>query len=401
MILKFDARTWPEAFAAEGRERRSLLIHAARDLQADGCLRILYHTRGPLCDEPKELRLGPENVERAYGEAQAFGFEPLALGLGEVAQHATRLAGETSQTWMTAFLDKLVVGTRNADLSIIGMQRERFKREWRDLVPALTTAVALSRGITPSWERIVSERLLNDSKLLARVRPHVITLLVRSDPRWDGVPIEEASGLLEAYGVRRKPGLIRCAGIARLQMGSSVYRLQDFAPVAHLPDSWADAWLEGVIEAGVEIVTTVENEYPFLAYVEDSGGPASVGGRGELAVYTAGFPAPILVNTLTRLAERACGVAFRHWGDADVGGIRIWWLLRQRLRRPVAFFRTTPEWVAAESVRGGRPITSLERNALRRLRAELQGLEGTDIDTARHLIDVLLEHGVKLEQERF
>src|SRR5581483_643544 len=302
---------------------------------------------------------------------------------------------------MVAFLQKLACDARRADLSAIGMQRERFKREWRALVPALTAAAGLSRGINPAWERLVSERLLHDSKALSRVRPHVIAILVRADPRWEGVPLEEAADLLEAYGVRRKPGLIRCAGVATLRIGPNLYRLQDFIPVAHLPEAWADAWLDAVTEAGVEMVTTVENEYPFLSYVEEASGPANIGTRGELLVYTAGFPTPGLVNILTRLSERKSGVSFRHWGDADVGGIRIWWFLRQRLRRPIDFFRTTPEWVAAESARGGRPLSPLERSALRRLRTELRDLEGADIATARKVIDVLLEYGVKLEQERF
>jgi len=401
VILKFDARTWPEAFAPDGREERRLLISAARDLQSDGCLRIVYHHRGPLSGEPKEIRLGSENVDRAYQEGQRLGFEPLSLGLGEVAQHATELAGDACPPWMVAFLQKLACDARRADLSAIGMQRERFKREWRALVPALTAAAGLSRGINPAWERLVSERLLHDSKALSRVRPHVIAILVRADPRWEGVPLEEAADLLEAYGVRRKPGLIRCAGVATLRIGPNLYRLQDFIPVAHLPEAWADAWLDAVTEAGVEMVTTVENEYPFLSYVEEASGPANIGTRGELLVYTAGFPTPGLVNILTRLSERKSGVSFRHWGDADVGGIRIWWFLRQRLRRPIDFFRTTPEWVAAESARGGRPLSPLERSALRRLRTELRDLEGADIATARKVIDVLLEYGVKLEQERF
>jgi hypothetical protein len=302
---------------------------------------------------------------------------------------------------MTAFLDKLTAGARRADFSAIGMQRERFKKEWRQFLPALTAAAALSRGISPAWERVFSERLFGDSKLLAQIRSHLVSILIRADPRWGGIPLEEASGLLEFYGVRRKPGLIRCAGVATLRVGQCLYRLEDFVPVAHLPDTWADSWLEAIAEAKVSVVTTVENEYPFLSYVEDGNGPASLGRRGELAVYTAGFPTPALVGTLARLCEVLPTVEFRHWGDADVGGIRIWRFLRQRLGRPVQFFRTTPEWLNTESLRGGRPLSLFEREALRRLRTELESETGHDITTACQLIDVLLHHGVKVEQERF
>jgi hypothetical protein len=401
VILKLEARSYPEMFAPDGREKRALIMAAARQLESRGCLRIICHTRGPLAGEPKELRLSPANVKPAYEVAQQFGFEPLATGLSQIEHHAICLAEKTEQSWMRDFLEKFATGVHNADLSIIAMQRDRFKREWREFVPALTVASALACGITPAWERIVSERLLRDSKLLGRVRSHVVSVLLRADPRWNGVPLNEAGDLLEVYGVRRKPGLIRCAGVLTLNVGSRVYQLEDFVPVAHLPDAWADRWIEAVLKSTVRILTTVENEYPFLSYVEEAGGPVALGRRGELVVYTAGFPTPALMNVLALLGRRSGDISFRHWGDADVGGIRIWWLLRQRLGRSIELFRTTAAWVEGEIAAGGRLLSGSEKHGLRRLQTELESTSGSDIFGVRDVIDVLLKHGIKLEQERF
>jgi hypothetical protein len=401
VILKLEARSYPEMFAPDGREKRALIMAAARQLESRGCLRIICHTRGPLAGEPKELRLSPANVKPAYEVAQQFGFEPLATGLSQIEHHAICLAEKTEQSWMRDFLEKFATGVHNADLSISAMQRDRFKREWREFVPALTVASALACGITPAWERIVSERLLRDSKLLGRVRSHVVSVLLRADPRWNGVPLNEAGDLLEVYGVRRKPGLIRCAGVLTLNVGSRVYQLEDFVPVAHLPDAWADRWIEAVLKSTVRILTTVENEYPFLSYVEEAGGPVALGRRGELVVYTAGFPTPALMNVLALLGRRSGDISFRHWGDADVGGIRIWWLLRQRLGRSIELFRTTAAWVEGEIAAGGRLLSGSEKHGLRRLQTELESTSGSDIFGVRDVIDVLLKHGIKLEQERF
>ena len=123
--------------------------------------------------------------------------------------------------------------------------------------------------------------------------------------------------------------------------------------------------------------------------------------RGEVAVYTGGFPTPTLTGTLAKLAERATDLSFRHWGDADVGGLRIWWFLRSRLQCPIAHFRTTGEWISAEAPRGGKPLSKEERAALMRLRTELETAQGADIATARQVIRTLLGCGVKLEQERY
>jgi hypothetical protein len=401
VIIKLDARAFPEAFSADGREQRTSLMFAVRELESLGCARLVCHARGPLASEPKEIRLGPAQLEKAFDEAKRLGFEPLAMGLAEIDQLATRLVGESAPSWMKVFLQELADGARKANLSTLGMSRERFKREWRDLASALTAATFLAKGIMPAWERVVSERLFKDSKLLSKIRSQVISVLVHADPRWEGIPPEEAADLLESYGVRRKPGLIRCAGAATLHVGSRVYRLEDFWPVAHLPDSWAVAWAEGVIGSHARVVTTVENEFPFLSYVEECGGPAALGTRGELVVYTAGFPTPTLMNALNLVAEQDANISFRHWGDADVGGLRIWWFLRERLGRQVDLFRTTADWVAAESGRGGRRLSGAECTALVHLRTGLESLDAPDATAARQLIESILKHDVKIEQERY
>lgn len=400
VILKLNPKTFPDAFAPDGRERRAAIVAAAKELESWGCIRIVCHTRGPLLGEPEELRLGPGNVDIAFEKAKQMGFEPLALGLTELSRHAQDLAKEAPQ-WMVDFLEKLIHGAQKAQLSTIGMGRERFKREWRHVLAALTAATALARGVPPNWERVISERIFRDSKLLGRIRSHVVAILISADPRWQGVPVEEAIDLLEVYGVRRKPGLIRCAGKAILNLDHRMYNLEDFIPVAHIPEAWGNAWVNGVLRSNAKVITTIENEYPFLSYVEDAGGPLGLAARDELVLFTSGFPTPALVSVLSRLNEAGRNLVFQHWGDADVGGLRIWWFLRQRLQRPIQFLRTTAEWVESEAAKGGKRLSGLERAALRRLNAELGEITDSDACTAREVIKALLEHGRKIEQERF
>ena len=401
MILKLDHAAFPDAFAPDGRGRRAELLAEAVDLERERAVRIGRHVRGPLVGEPKELRIGAAEVNQAYALAAAFGYEPLATGLGRIECHARSLASATESQFAQSFLESFADGLRSGDVSAIGMGRSRFKEEWRALAPAMTAALALLHGVTPAWERVISERLFRDSKLLGRIRHHVINLLVRIDPRWDGIPSDEASDLLEAYGVRRKPGLLRCAGAAAIRVSGRDYMLEDFTPTAHLPDAWSDAWVEAMASSGVQLITTIENEYPFLSYVEEAGGPRSLGARGEVAVYTAGFPTPALVAALVALSERVPGLEIRHWGDADVGGLRIWWFLRCHLDRPVSFFRTTAAWVESEIPRGGRPLTAPEVEALHRLKSQVSRVVGEDTQCASELIDKLVNHGIRIEQERF
>jgi len=171
-----------------------------------------------------------------------------------------------------------------------------------------------------------------------------------------------------------------------------------------LPGAWAASWVEALSSPAITCITTIENEFPFFAYVEESGGPEGLGARGEIAVYTAGFPAPVLADSLAAIARRDPAKRLQHWGDADAGGLRIWWLLRARAGRPVALLRTTADWVARAARQRGTLLEPTDRAALQRLREQLTSAPcaaDDDIREAIALIDVLLVLGVKVEQERY
>jgi hypothetical protein len=403
LIVRLDARTFPAAFAPDGREALADLRAAAEDLAQEHAVRLVRH-RGFAAGVPHEVRMGAQEVARAYELAATFGFRPLAGDLGELAARVESLRAAGTPAWMSRYLDRVAGGLAVADLSPLGMQRERFKRERRDVLDALTAAAALARGVT-GWERVVSERIFGDSKRLGAVRALVVDVLLRADPRWEGLPREEAAELLDAYGVRRKPGLLRCAGRAPMKVGARVYDLEDFAPTAHLPEAWAGAWIDAIVEGPTRDITTIENEFPFLAYVEAAGGPSGLGDRDEIAVYVAGFPTPGLIDALAAVAARKPSLRFQHWGDADLGGLRIWWLLRTRLARAIALHRTQAEWLE-ETVRSGSgtPLDDVERAGLTRLRRQLASSDhasAPDVTDALRLIDALLRLGVKVEQERW
>lgn len=403
VLLRLNQGSFPEAFAPEGREWLEELRAAADSLERIGAVAVV-RSKGGLYEsrEPKEVRLGPEHLDRAYAEARGFEYEPLENFLKTLSEHAYSLSVRTEVPWARFFLAQVSAELTRGEGEMLGASRERLKRDWRDWRDILTAMVALVGGES-GWERVVSERIFTDSKRLSTLRGQVAGLLTRVDPRFVEAAPEEPQEVLEAYGIRRRPGLLRCAGCAQMHIGGRVYCLEDFLPTAHLPDAWTEAWVEGVIATRVDIITTVENEYPFLAYVEEAGGPAGLGERRELVLYTGGFPSPVLSTALRQIAVRRPNLRFRHWGDADRGGLRIWWYLRRTLDREVKFFRTTPEWLVKHRERS-QPLSSAERADLERLKQVLQHSFGEmpeDVSVACQLIDALVSLGIKLEQERY
>lgn len=420
VIVRIDAKEFSSAFAPDGREELEGLSSAANQLAREGAARLAHH-RGLPGERPREVRMGPAEVERASAMARAEGIELLEDALAALADRVSALRELDLPPWMDTFLERAARGASAGDVSLLGWSRDRFKRERTDVLDALAAAAALARGVS-GWERVASERIFTDSKRLGAIRGKVAAILGRADPRWEGIEPEDSLDILEAYGVRRKPGLIRCAGRAVIEISGRAYRLEDFAPTAHLPEEWGEAWTAAVVDASPEWMTTVENEFPFLSYVLEAGGPGALGDRRELVVYTAGFPPSALLGALVEVARRAPDIRFRHWGDADLGGLRIWWLLRTSLGRPVDLFRTRADWLEAEAGRG-RPLNPLEKRGLTKLRDEIEAArsaggsptsraaadrapaEGehppSDLAAALRLIDALLRLGRKVEQERW
>lgn len=396
-ILRLDKKSLPDYFAADGRERLAGLKDAALRLQQEGAVRVvLLESFGER--RIHEIRLGSAELAAAYRAAAAYSFLPLAEALGQLERHVKALQATASVPWMRSFLQDILAGIPAGDLRSMGMQRERFKRSMGDVLDALTAAVALSPGVD-EWERMLSERLFRYSKRLASIHSLVAALLTRADPRW--LDLEEED-ILPAYGVRRKPGFIVCAGGASLQRADRVYELADFAPVAHIPEAWSQSFIAGVAATPIHTITTIENEFPFLAYVEEAGGPAGLLSRRELAIFLSGFPTPRLVDTLCEICRLRPDLQWQHWGDADVGGLRIWWFLRMRLGRPLHLFRTTADWLHAAAQQGGVPLQEVEVHALKRLRRQFPaGETASDLEQACRLSDALFYLRVKVEQERF
>lgn len=401
VILTIDAKSFPSAFAPDGREELASLCRAVEELRSAGACRVVYEpSKIPRADLlPHQVRVGPGEIAVAYAMGTADGFERLSATIERVRRQVGELESVPMAAWFRNYLQRVDESLASADPGVLGMGRERFKRDAIDVADALAAAAAISAGID-AWERMLSERIFARSKRLSAIRSVVAKLLLRSDPSWAGFELDDGADVLEAYGVRRKPGTLRCAGAGALRVNGRTYELADFAPTASLPEAWGGAWCEAAAASGVACITTVENEFPFLSYVEEVGGAAGLAHRREMVVYVAGFPAPWLTTLLAEVQQRT-GARLRHWGDADVGGLLIWRLLRTRVGAPIELFRTIGAWVREQAGLGGQSLTSRERAALHGLHEDFSARPEPDFVQATALARAILDAGVKLEQERY
>ena len=131
-------------------------------------------------------------------------------------------------------------------------------------------------------------------------------------------------------------------------------------------------------------MVTVENSTSFSEFITAK--PAST-----LAIYTGGFAGPAVVGMLSKIRTGRPELPFFHWGDLDVGGLRILAHLRKNLGEvePLAMNVAVCDLYLGRS----QPLNANEREGLMQLRAESLLVDCVE------LIDHLLKTDRKVEQE--
>lgn len=166
--------------------------------------------------------------------------------------------------------------------------------------------------------RTRSSRLLGDSKALERSLPKLLAYLKLSRRLGPDLTLKEAA---RALGLEKFPQPVLVAG--PLVAGGA--DISDW-PYAGLPPEAAQAL---ALTSGIRSILTIENLESFNRHVRECRQ------RGDIVVYTGGFPALAVVSTLRRLIELSRLPAVAHWGDIDPGGVRIGAYLERVLPVPV------------------------------------------------------------------
>lgn len=223
--------------------------------------------------------------------------------------------------------------------------------------------------------RTFSIRTLGDAKAVERLRGPFCSLL-RQDPEL--AHIEADDHLLRAIGLEKFPPPVHLSGPLTVHYRSQVLDLTPFKPyLAFSPDEISSITLP----RPPSYVLAIENLASFQRYVREIDDDGVV-------VYTAGFASPALVQLLARLDTVLPALTpVWHWGDRDVGGLRI-----LRCLEPVFATHELKPHLMSGPLPSAKPFSPVERRALIRLR------EGRD-QAAELAAGWLAQGHGRLEQE--
>lgn len=345
-----------------GATGRDALHAVLAEAAASGAVHARWG-RGPYANELSRL-------EVVDGEA-------LAVWLGETPplRQAAALEAQLEPVlkraprWLASAFDDGLRELGRGD-GWLGLQADRPA----DILDLARLAAALASDQARGRDRrTFSEAVTGDSKALERHRGRLVRLL-RGE--LDLPPDPNPDQVLARFGLTRHPQPVLLRGPLRLALGTNWVDLGPVRPWLGVPP---DAVRAVEITGAAGYLLTVENLTSFQRHareVADSG----------IVLFTAGFPDPAWRSFLRALEvvlppELSCW----HWGDCDVGGLRIFQAVAECLPGRVLH----PHLMEPRPT--GTPFSPRERTLLARITQE----GGAGASVARALLDC----GRRSEQE--
>jgi hypothetical protein len=242
----------------------------------------------------------------------------------------------------------------------------------KDVLEALKGILSLQ---TETPKRVLSIHLFNDSKRLEALENKVTRILIdygSFDPDLD---------ILSEFNVVSNPGFVYLKGKGILKFNNGEIDLEALAGEIAL-GTYLINNLE-VKKLDVQRILTIENLTSFHTYKP----------KAELVIYLGGYHNSIRREFLKKLYEYNSAVEFYHWGDIDLGGVRILNHLRKKTGIPFKSYLMDVETLK-KYIEFGKPI---ENKAYLDSLRELISKE--EYEEFRETVEFMVSKKVRLEQE--
>jgi hypothetical protein len=299
VTLPLTPRRAPGYLAHNTLAEREAIQAVLANAQAAGAVRLEWG-RFEEARDLKRLRLVDADRLAAF-----LGEERLEVRLARLREAAVPVLGQ-APAWLQEDFDRATVrwgrgaSARGLAVDDVG-----------EVVTLYRALAAADRGEHRGLDlRTFSVRCLDDSKAMERLQSRIAAVL-RAHLGLDGLNDAEVYAEL---GLEKYPQPVFVKGPLRLGYSGRRLDLDRVRPYLALSPDGVHAF-ETVTEP--DYVLTVENLTSYQRHVRE------IDDRG-IVLYSAGFPGLAFRAFLLRLDEAlGPGIPFFHWGDVDVGGLRL------------------------------------------------------------------------------
>lgn len=285
---------------------------------------------------------------------------------------AGKWAGEAEGTFLEPYYEVLL------QRLAAGQDVKKPDMEDEDFFRCLNRAAAVD---TPVWRRQFSKEVLHDSKLFEKkYQDKVVTVLDQYSPL-----VEEgmtADDILRVHGIKTYSQTLEWKG-------SLIYRIGNGSPIDSSVNIFGTVINAQTLEQalpsaapGIRRIMLIENKanYESMDFRENI-----------LYIYCHGFFSPKELKFLSALTEIADeNIEYLHWGDMDLGGIRIFLYNQRKLFPGLKPYRMDEEnYKAAVEGGAGIPLKKEKKEKLQKL----------DAGCLENLKMLILENEMEIEQE--
>lgn len=238
----------------------------------------------------------------------------------------------------------------------------------------------------PEWKRVFSARVLGDSKKFEkRYENCVLGVLKKRSPLYeDGMTDDE---LLSAHGILTYSQTLEWKGPLVYRIETENGRMCDIDSSGNIFGTVINAQTlehaQPVAISGVRKIVLIENKanYESMEYRED-----------VLYIFCHGFFTPKELRFLGKLTQISDeGMEYLHWGDMDLGGIRIYLYNKKKL-----FPRLNPAYMDRHTYE-----TALAAGAgIPAEYSKLKKLSVMEVGNLKELKECILKYKMEIEQER-
>lgn len=253
---------------------------------------------------------------------------------------------------------------------------------YADLVKVLAKLPEIEQD-TP--KRLFSQEVFRDSKQFEqKVEKRLVSLLKTCLE----TEFETDQEYLDSIGIVQHPRHVFVSGTFQFQAGDTTINTKGLPGGIGLSmQTVAEMQISGV---QTKRIITIENLTSYHQWIQ------SRAALQELVVYTGGFPHGVLKSFLANLAaflnSHHMQISVYHWGDIDLGGIRIFEFLKQNY-----FKELRPLWMDEQILMKYKEKgTPLKDSYLPKVKAML---EDPRFSRWRNVLQAMLQHRIRIEQE--
>lgn len=364
--FRFTKKNFPQYFDESSTEYENIHI-LMQELEHEGFIKIIWKGRkiGHIIEK---VQLCVENVQDVYAYVKRVPKSDLeSFHLAELKDCLQNVETPICKALIEYLIERLE--THKSVKEFIELDR------WEETKHLLKAISLIEKNEDVLYFREFSILAFGDSKILEGFEGKIANIFKRFHLEFEHM---DSGEILAEYNIYHTPNYVYLKGDIKIAVGEEMLDLSALKQGIGISGEDIDR-LQLVCAKQIDKVITIENLTTFFRWNEPN----------SLIIYLGGYHNRSRRILLQEIYSSIPNVSYKHFGDIDAGGFEIYRDLCEKTGIPFEMYHMSLEVLKQYEV-FGKTLTTNDRKRLETMKSR-NGLG--------ELIEYMLEHNVKLEQE--